>query len=349
MERHAVDLEALRGERSPPKRRRDCPPLPELCPFIECRYHLWTDRVHRGRVMILAASSAYGDPAHFCALHEADQGPKTLEQVGVVYGVSRERIRQLEAESMAVLRAVNPSLLRELLSVVDDISCETEPPCDDPDDGAVAPRTATAQPPLEDACDSTSSAADVCDLVSDQTEASPWCEPTSTDPRVQAINEKKVARATARAANAKPYWCPHCGRTYPGIGIEGNACPTDGTQALGTRTCCRRGSRSRLPTWGAWVQGTRTRAPPARADRRSDPAAGHEGGRIMLFTPRNTPLPTPPLPTGGSLLAVRGGAGAFWRDCSPCEAVETLIAGSGSRIGRRGPGANGALEVAHGR
>jgi hypothetical protein len=228
MERHAVDLEALRGERSPPKRRRDCPPPAELCPFIECRYHLWTDRVHRGRVMILAASSAYGDPAHFCALHEADRGPKTLEQVGVVYGVSRERIRQLEAESMAVLRAVNPSLLRELLSVVDDISCETEPPCDDPDDGAVAPRTATAQPPPEDACDSTSSAADVCDLVSDQTEASPWCEPTSTDPRVQAINEKKVARATARAANATPYWCPHCGRTYPGIGIEGNArkgCP----------------------------------------------------------------------------------------------------------------------------
>jgi hypothetical protein len=69
----------------------------------------------------------------------------------------------------------------------------------------------------------------------------------------------------------------------------------------------------------------------------------------MVFTPRETPLPMPPLPTGGSLLAVRGGAGAFWRPFSPCEAVETLIAGSGCRIRIGGPGATRALEVAHGR
>jgi RNA polymerase primary sigma factor len=38
------------------------------------------------------------------------QPPKTLEQVGVELGVTRERVRQLEARALRELRAVAPEL-----------------------------------------------------------------------------------------------------------------------------------------------------------------------------------------------------------------------------------------------
>jgi RNA polymerase primary sigma factor len=45
-----------------------------------------------------------------------DGEPKTLEQIGKVYGVTRERIRQIEATTMSKLRHPSRSqLLRDYL------------------------------------------------------------------------------------------------------------------------------------------------------------------------------------------------------------------------------------------
>jgi RNA polymerase primary sigma factor len=39
-----------------------------------------------------------------------DGRPKTLEEVGVILGITRERVRQLETRALRDLRAVAPSL-----------------------------------------------------------------------------------------------------------------------------------------------------------------------------------------------------------------------------------------------
>jgi RNA polymerase primary sigma factor len=46
-----------------------------------------------------------------------DGQPKTLDQIGKVYGVSRERIRQIEARTMSKLR--HPSRSQELRAYLD--------------------------------------------------------------------------------------------------------------------------------------------------------------------------------------------------------------------------------------
>jgi RNA polymerase primary sigma factor len=46
-----------------------------------------------------------------------DGQPKTLDQIGKVYGVSRERIRQIEARTMSKLR--HPSRSQELRGYLD--------------------------------------------------------------------------------------------------------------------------------------------------------------------------------------------------------------------------------------
>ena len=63
------------------------------CPWLKCRHHIWTD-VSKKRDL----------PVHSCALDVADEGPHTLEQLGELLGLTRERMRQIE--EMALHRAV---------------------------------------------------------------------------------------------------------------------------------------------------------------------------------------------------------------------------------------------------
>jgi hypothetical protein len=66
---------------SPPRTRGDCLVGGENslrpCRRSECRHHM----VH---------------PKHSCVLDLADRGGMTLEEVGEVFGLTRERIRQIE-------------------------------------------------------------------------------------------------------------------------------------------------------------------------------------------------------------------------------------------------------------
>ena len=80
--------------------RADCADLPRPCPRTGCRYHLVAERA-KGL-----------DVGPTCALDVADRGGLPLEEVGAVLGVTRERIRQIEAKAfrhiqrkLAVLQA----------------------------------------------------------------------------------------------------------------------------------------------------------------------------------------------------------------------------------------------------
>lgn len=102
-----------------PQTRGDCENGPRPCPHVRCRYNLSVDvqedrdsrvggvpGVRNIQVNHPDVSSDDWDeidpPEGNCALDYADRGGMTLEEVGEVFGVTRERIRQIE--EMAAVR-----------------------------------------------------------------------------------------------------------------------------------------------------------------------------------------------------------------------------------------------------
>ena len=93
-----------------PRCLEECPDEDVQCPFVACRYHLWTDLVRRTITVgkdhkrtefrwDVAPTDAWGSwPT--CALRAARQGPRTLDEVGDVLGVTRERVRQVQAQAI---------------------------------------------------------------------------------------------------------------------------------------------------------------------------------------------------------------------------------------------------------
>jgi hypothetical protein len=85
-----------------PLTRGECADFERPCPYIGCRYHLFMDYTTRGVPDSLWWSR---DPLRMdqtCCLDIADAGPITLEEVGEMLGLTRERVRQIE--TMAMLR-----------------------------------------------------------------------------------------------------------------------------------------------------------------------------------------------------------------------------------------------------
>lgn len=100
-----LDLEEQRLaeelERERPKTRADCKDGPRPCPFLSCRYHLLLDVTPAGT--IVAPVVELDEVEETCALDVADRGGTTLEAVGSLVGVTRERIRQIETKVLAEL------------------------------------------------------------------------------------------------------------------------------------------------------------------------------------------------------------------------------------------------------
>ena len=102
-----------------PKTYGDCQKLPRPCPFVGCRYHLYLDS-SKGSLHTLA-----GEPDQIpqtCALDVANEGAKTLEEVGALLGVTRERIRQIEQMALRSLARNSPTELRKTLEGLNEVS-----------------------------------------------------------------------------------------------------------------------------------------------------------------------------------------------------------------------------------
>lgn len=82
-----------------PVTRGDCDNVARPCRWTECRYNLTpnvdTASGRRKALRIVGTSS--------CALDVADEGGRTLEQVGEAMGLVRERVRQIEVQALAKL------------------------------------------------------------------------------------------------------------------------------------------------------------------------------------------------------------------------------------------------------
>lgn len=91
-----------------PKTREDCKNMERPCPYVSCKYHLYID-VHpiRGSIKINFPDLEVWEMTESCALDIADRGGITLEEVGVIMNLTRERVRQLETQGLGKLQVAD--------------------------------------------------------------------------------------------------------------------------------------------------------------------------------------------------------------------------------------------------
>jgi hypothetical protein len=98
-----------------PRAREECAEGPRPCPFVSCKHHLFIDVSPRtGAIKLNFPDLEVWDMGESCALDVADRGGTTLEDVGAIMNLTRERIRQVEVKALAKLEALRDMMaLRE--------------------------------------------------------------------------------------------------------------------------------------------------------------------------------------------------------------------------------------------
>ena len=88
-----------------PRSRSECKDMERPCPFVSCKYHLYID-VHpvRGSIKLNFPDLEIWEMTETCALDVADRGGITLEEVGEIMNLTRERVRQVETAGLARLQ-----------------------------------------------------------------------------------------------------------------------------------------------------------------------------------------------------------------------------------------------------
>jgi hypothetical protein len=98
-----------------PRLRSECADGPRPCPYVSCKYHLYIDVSARtGAIKLNFPDLEVWELGESCALDVADRGGTTLEDVGAIMNLTRERIRQVEVKALAKLEA-----LRDMMALRD--------------------------------------------------------------------------------------------------------------------------------------------------------------------------------------------------------------------------------------
>jgi Sigma-70, region 4 len=93
------------GEVRRPTTRADCLEGERPCPFVSCRHHLYLDvSPATGSVKLNFPDLEPDEMQHSCSLDVADSGGATLEEVGAIMNLTRERARQIEHKSLVQIR-----------------------------------------------------------------------------------------------------------------------------------------------------------------------------------------------------------------------------------------------------
>jgi len=94
-------------EENRPKSRADCAEGPRPCLYVSCKYHLYLDVNPRtGSVKLNFPDKELWELSETCALDVADKGGITLEEVGVIMNLTRERVRQVETRGIFHMRVL---------------------------------------------------------------------------------------------------------------------------------------------------------------------------------------------------------------------------------------------------
>ncbi len=100
-----------------PKMRVECASGERPCPFVSCKHHLYLDvSAKTGAIKLNFPDLEVWEMNETCALDVADRGGTTLEEVGAIMNLTRERIRQVEVKGLAKLQALRDmSALRDYI------------------------------------------------------------------------------------------------------------------------------------------------------------------------------------------------------------------------------------------
>lgn len=104
-----VEAAEAPAEYDRPRTRGDCVAgginAARPCPFVSCRHHLFLDVVEStGSLKLHFPEVGPWDLVESCALDVADDGGRTLEDVGLLTNVTRERLRQIELAALHQLK-----------------------------------------------------------------------------------------------------------------------------------------------------------------------------------------------------------------------------------------------------
>lgn len=93
-----------------PKTRAECMVEAKPCPWVACKHHLYLDvNPETGSIKINFPDLEPWELKHTCSLDIAERNGITLEDVGEIMNLTRERIRQVEVRGLAKLRQMSPS------------------------------------------------------------------------------------------------------------------------------------------------------------------------------------------------------------------------------------------------
>ncbi len=88
-----------------PKTRADCMNGPRPCLFVSCKHNLYLDvNPETGSIKLNFPDKEIWELEYTCALDVAEKGGITLEEVGEIMNLTRERIRQVETRGLMKLR-----------------------------------------------------------------------------------------------------------------------------------------------------------------------------------------------------------------------------------------------------
>lgn len=91
------------------------------CAFVSCKHHLYLDvDPNTGSIKLNFPDLEPWEIAESCALDVADRAGITLEEVGEIMNLTRERIRQIEVRGLLKIKMASPSP-EELGSVADQV------------------------------------------------------------------------------------------------------------------------------------------------------------------------------------------------------------------------------------
>jgi len=93
-----------------PKTRMQCQEEDRPCPWVACKHHLYLDvNPETGSIKINFPDLEPWELPETCSLDVADRGGITLEEVGEIMNLTRERIRQVEVRGLLKLKMSSPS------------------------------------------------------------------------------------------------------------------------------------------------------------------------------------------------------------------------------------------------
>jgi hypothetical protein len=90
-----------------PLTRAECKNGERPCPYVSCKHHLYLDvNPETGSIKLNFPDIEVWEMSETCALDVAERGGVTLEEVGEIMNLTRERIRQLEMSGLQKLGLV---------------------------------------------------------------------------------------------------------------------------------------------------------------------------------------------------------------------------------------------------